>query len=244
MHKRLIWMIRKTQLLIFFLSLIIFPDMSGKGLRIPFMSFAAVPDTIIEDQILYNGRIWRNQYLNLENDQFLFTTEFLPGSVTIGGSNFKNIVLKYDIYNDEIITPVSMPGIVQLNKEMVDSFSLSFENKLYRFSKITGDSMANLRGYVNVLYKGKSALYMRFIKELYHMSGQNVNDRFFQKSQLYFVKDKTVYPVNNRRDLFSLFKESKAQIKEFIKRNSIEVSRKDPDSFVPVVRYIDSLDKK
>jgi hypothetical protein len=234
-------MSKSSLILAFFIAFLANSEASGRGLSNNSIFSSSKSDTIVEDQILYNGKIWRNQYLNLENDQFLFTKEYLRGSVTISGKSFSGIFLKYDICNDEIITPADIPGTVQLNKEMVDSFSLAFENKIYRFSKITEDTLASLRGYVNILYRGKSTLCMKYIKELYHMSGQNDNDRFFQKSQLYFVKDNIVYPINKRRDLLSLFSESKSQIREFIKRNNIMVSRRDPESFVPVVRYIDSL---
>jgi hypothetical protein len=237
-------MTRVSLLLVILISLFIIPETSGKELPGPVCSTFLNHDTIVEDQILYNGRIWRNKYVNLENDQFLFTKEYVPGTVSMRGKCFTGIVLKYDIYNDEIITPADIPGTIQINKELVDSFSLSFAYKTYNFTKITDDTLANLRGYVNVLYKGKSALYMRYIKELYHMSGQNVNDRFFQKSQLYYVKDKTVYPINSRRNLLSVVKDIKPQIREFIKNNNLEVSRRDPESFVPVVRFIDSLTQK
>jgi hypothetical protein len=236
-------MIRRILPLVVIFSLFVITEASGNGFNNPFCQSYAKPDTTFEDQILYNGRIWRNQYLNLENDQFLFTTEFLPGSVSINGKSFTGIVIKYDIYNDEIITRADIPGLVQLNKEMVDSFSLSFQNKIYRFSKITDDTLSILRGYVNVLYNGKSALYRRYIKELYHMQGQTVNDKFFQKNQLYFVNDKVVYPINSKRDLFTIFKEEKPQIREFIRKNNLEVSKREPESFVPVVKYIDSLIK-
>ena len=227
--------------LAFIIILIFTSELAGNAVSVSARSSSVAPDTITEDQILYNGRIWRNQYLNLENDQFLFTNEYIPGTVTMRGKCFTGIVLRYDIYNDEIITPADIPGTIQINKELVDSFSLIFGYRTYRFSKIADDTLANLRGYVNVLYKGRSALYMRYVKELYHMSGQNVNDRFFQKSQLYFVKDKIVYPIKNKRELFGILKDLKPQIKDFIKKYNLEVSGKEPESFVPVLRFADSL---
>ena len=223
------------------ISLSVITETSGIGSAYPVYQALSRHDTIIEDQILYNGRIWRNAYLNLENDQFLFTTEFLPGSVTMNGKCFTGIVIKYDIYNDEIITKADIPGLVQLNKEMVDSFSFSFQNKTYRFSKMTSDTLSVLRGYVNVLYRGKSALCQRYIKELYHMSGQNVNDKFFQKNLLYFVRDNAIFTINSKRDLFNIFKKEKPQIREFIRKNNLEVTKREPESFVPVVKYIDDL---
>jgi len=36
-----------------------------------------IQDTILENQILYNGRIWRNLYYMAEGNQFLFTDSYL-----------------------------------------------------------------------------------------------------------------------------------------------------------------------
>jgi hypothetical protein len=34
-----------------------------------------------EDQILYNGKEWHNNYTNVKGDQFLFSKDYLPGSI-------------------------------------------------------------------------------------------------------------------------------------------------------------------
>ena len=92
--------------------------------------FRLVRNDTIDIQILYNGRAWRNLYYKIKGDQFLFSPEFLPGSVTIEGKTFSNLQLKYDIYNDELIIITDNGIILQLNKEMIDLFSMIFDNNL------------------------------------------------------------------------------------------------------------------
>ena len=65
-------------------------------------------------------------------------------SRTINGKTFTDIYLKYDIFKDEILTPVDVDGILQLNKEMVGSFSVLFQNKTYRFIKMKEDGYYTL----------------------------------------------------------------------------------------------------
>jgi hypothetical protein len=48
-------------------------------------------DTIAENQTLYNGKIWRNLYNLVQGDQFLFSKDFLPGSLTIKGKTFNDV---------------------------------------------------------------------------------------------------------------------------------------------------------
>ena len=107
-------------------------------------------DTIRERQILYNGILWKNIYHRIKEDQFLFSNIFLPGTLSINGQTFKNIKIRYDIYSDEIMIPMNLEDIVQLNKEMVDSFTIYFENKVYKFTKLQEEILKGLKGYVNV----------------------------------------------------------------------------------------------
>ncbi len=101
----------------------------------------SVNDTLKENQILYNGRVWRNRYYYVNEDQFFLSKEFLPGSVTISGKTFDNLELRYDIYSDQIMIPMYNGPILQLNKEMVDSFSINFMNEEWRFVNLKRDTL-------------------------------------------------------------------------------------------------------
>lgn len=123
-------------------------------------------DTLKERQILYNGIVWENKYHRIKEDQFLFSNFFLPGTISINGRTFKNLRIRYDIFSDEITIPINLEEIVQLNKEMVDSFTLSFEDKIYRFTNILNDTLKSFTGYIKLLYKGSSAFYVKYKKSI------------------------------------------------------------------------------
>jgi hypothetical protein len=194
-----------------------------------------------ENQILYNGKLWHNLYHNIKGDQFLFSNDYLPGSLTINGKSYNNLGISYDIYNDEIITLTNHGSILQLNKEMVDSFALVYNYKTYRFKNTLEDSLTGIKGYVNVLYKGKSALYVKYKKEIQILAVDNKYDLFFQTYRICFQKGGIVHQINNKRELLKLLDEDKAQIKDFIKKNKLKISKMEPESFVPVIRYYDSI---
>jgi hypothetical protein len=179
----------------------------------------------------------------LNEDQFLFTNKFMTGSLTINGKTFTDIDLKYDIFKDEILTPVDPGGILQLNKELVDSFSVVFQNKKYRFTKIQEDSLKRLKSYVNIIYKGKTVLYVKYNKKIDRSAIEGKSDSFYQTSRIYFVKDNIAYTLTDKSDLFEVLKKDKAQIRDFMKKNKLRVSKKDPESFVPIIRYYDSLSR-
>jgi hypothetical protein len=108
-------------------------------------------DSVWEKQLLYNGIIWKNKYHRILGDQFLFSDLFLPGTIFTHGKQFGNVRIKYDIFSDEIITPVSQEDILQLNSEMVDSFLIVSGDKTYRFINNKDDTISGLKGYVNLL---------------------------------------------------------------------------------------------
>jgi hypothetical protein len=198
-------------------------------------------DTIYENQILYNGRMWRNLYYQVEGNQFLFSNEFLPGTLTINGKTFSNIGLKYDIFKDELLTPLEPGGVLQLNKEMVDSFSLGFQNVTYRFIRVKEDSTDSPKGYFNVLYNYKTALYVKYCKKIDKLSTDGQYDNFYQFTRLYFVRGNKSFLVTGKSDLLNVMNDNKPQIKEYIKKNNLNISVKIPESFIRVLEYYDSL---
>ena len=101
-------MSRLIVILIFLLSISYGSFLSAIG---PDKSFKAEPGTISseepnipENQILYNGRVWRNLYTRIKGDQFLFSNDFQPGTVTISGKLFKHLEVLYVIYNSDYAT--------------------------------------------------------------------------------------------------------------------------------------------
>lgn len=198
-------------------------------------------DTLLENQILFNGRMWINQYFKVMEDQFLFSKDFLPGSVTINGRTFDDLEIRYDIYNDEIIIPTNHGLLIQLNKEMIDSFNITFENKSYHFTNIRTDSVKGFNGYLNVLYQGETTLYVKHKKEIAFLAVERKFDVFYKTQRMYIVRDNTIIPLSRRRELYKLLDDYKAQVRSYVKQNRLFVSVKDPESIVNVIKYYDNL---
>jgi hypothetical protein len=198
-------------------------------------------DTSNYKQILYNGRVWRKLYYNVIGDEFLYTGGFLPGSVTMSGKTFQNIILKYDIVNDEILSVTDYQIIYQVNKEMADRFTLDFENITRHFKNVDHDSLKDLSGYVNVVYDGKSPVYVKYRKVLDPLGVDNKYDTFFQTYKVYVVVDSLAYNVRNRKQILDIVGKDKQTVKNFIRKNKIYITKKDPSSFVPVMKFYDTL---
>jgi len=200
-----------------------------------------VSNDTIDIQTLYNGRAWRNLFYKVRGDQFLFSPEFLPGSVTIHGKLFENIPLKYDIYNDELLIITDQGIILQLNKEMIGKYTLNYENQTLSFRNFDADSINSLRGYVNVLYEGGISLYIKYRKEILSLAVENKYDLFNPVNKVFVRKDGEIIKVDSKGELLKLFGDQKHQVRSYIRSSKLRISRKDPESFKPVIEYYDKL---
>jgi hypothetical protein len=183
-------------------------------------------------------------FRRINGDQFLFANYFLPGTVTSNGKTYKNVLIRYDINSDEIMIPTSRDEILQLNKEMIDSFSITFENKVYKFFNIRASSqnqINSIQGYFHVLYKNKSALYIRYKKDILPQVTEKSDGTFVETQKIYFVKDNFVHSIASSDDLIEALNANETEIKNWLKANGIKVSKKRPESMVPVIRYYESL---
>jgi hypothetical protein len=193
-------------------------------------------------QVLMNGRLWSNEHAGIKGDPFLFTGEFLPGSVYIGDKDFHGLSIRYDIFSDQIMIPFEK-GILELNKELIDSFSLFVYNKLLRFVRLPENNLYGLSGYVQNLYSERSALYIKYRKKIDRPGMVNAPDNFYQLQRMYYIHNNVAYAIKSKRDLLRIFREDKELIGSFINKDRIHVRRSNPESFVPLVRYIDSIVK-
>jgi len=219
-------------------------DISGsfsqvyESLTLPGFDNPIQQDTLRENQILYNGRIWRNVYYMVDGNQFLFTDSYLNGDLTVRGKKFTGLTLKYDIFKDEVLIPLNTGRILQINKAMVDSFSFLWENKKFNFTRLPADSAL---GYLNVLYLGKSALYVKYRKKIGKLAEGGRYDKFYQTSQTYLVKDGIIHPVSGKKDLETALETDKDLIKSFLRKNNLRIIKKSPESYIPLIRYLDNI---
>jgi hypothetical protein len=125
---------------------------------------------------------------------------------------------------------------------MVDGFTMrQSDGRLCIFEKIDGKKQDIPQGYINVLYNGKVSLWVKYSKSIDLRAIENKYDTFVQTHKIYIHNDSVSSQVRNRRQLLEYFGDRKLEVKEFMKVKKIKVSGRQPESFVPVVEYYDSL---
>jgi hypothetical protein len=152
-------------------------------------------------------------------------------------------LIKFDIYADEILIPVDLDEVVQVNKEMVDSFSIRYENFTYRFEKFNDslEKKLDVNGYLCVLYKGETALYIKYGKYIMPNITDKSDGEFIETRKVYLVKDKTLYPILSITDLSKALNIDKQVMKNFLKKNKLKILMNNPVSIIPIIRFYDDL---
>lgn len=199
------------------------------------------------DQDLLNGRIWHNKYQKVFGDQYFLTNAYLKGSVTLNGRKYDGLDLLYDIADDELILKTESYPVIILNKELVDSFTLRNGDRTYKIINERIDTLVIHQGYINVLYEGPSAFYVKYAKRIQPLAVDGRSDLFFQEVRMYIRQDTLMMRVERKKDILNLLKDKKKEIKDFIRIdriNGFRLSAKDPDTFVPLLKYYDSLKNK
>jgi hypothetical protein len=207
--------------------------------------FSAEPwqDIIQDDYLIRNGKLWKNFYLGVKGNPYFLSAEYLSGNITFNGKVFRDMTFKYDIYNDELVLWIDALPIIILNKEMVEEFDINYLNTRYHVINMDNDSASLLSGYVNVFYDGPTALYVKYRKEIELLAVNNRYDLFTQFHKIYIKKDGQVIQVYGKRALFKILADRKTELRSFVKQNKLRLSKSEPQTFIPILQYYDSLRK-
>ena len=200
-----------------------------------------IGDTIADNQLLFNGRIWKNLNSNVVGDEFLFSKEWITGDININEITFHDVPLRYDIYNDQLLAYYNRTTFVQLNKELIREFTLEYLNKKNTFKNFSGGKDNPVNGFGQVLYEGNTYLIIKHEKRIQQLAVDNKFDQFYQLQTLYILKTGKYYRVNSKRDLINILSDKKQQVQNYIREKKIRVRKKVPESYIPVLQYYDTL---
>jgi len=200
-------------------------------------------DTLQGKQFIYNGRIWRNPYSRIRGDAYFLTGDFINGRVHFNDKVYDNLKLKYDTHSDEVILFVNPLTIIILNKELTDRFILEYEGKEYCIINLGMDTAVTVNGYINLLYEGKVSFYVKYIKKIEPLAEEKIFDRFYGTHRMYLKRDSLFLPFFTKRGILRIMEDREPEVKDFIKIQKLILSGKDPYSFIPLIRFYDSLQR-
>jgi len=195
------------------------------------------------DPLLYNGRSYTyflpsttggNQYFN--------DSGFENGSVTIRGITFNKLVLNYDIFNQELIlkykTDLDGTRVIVISDAWLESFSL----RDFNFEQIT--SQDTLKRIYQVLGTGPSRILYFWKKdlELDNVQGSKKYSFTSAKKEMYLYRGGNILKYRNNKIFYSLFGPDKGTIiKEYLRKNKINVKKATDKTMTKLISYCNSL---
>ena len=189
-----------------------------------------------------------NENEGIVGELYLFEN-WTNGAVNlIGGTSFKNLNLRYNIYTDELIVKkegLTKPIILEKNK--IKSFTVVDPTSLEELT-FTVQKVNNSNVFVQTIYLDKTGLFLQKSTKLIaadnnsqaYGSGQQF-DKYVEDNK-YYLKDKNSSELKEiklkKSDVFSILNK-KDLLNAYVKTNKLKI--KNQDHLVKLLKYYDSL---
>lgn len=194
------------------------------------------------DQELFNGLQYYKKYVKYKGDPFYPEDKFYTGSVTLKGITYEDLQLKYNCYTQQLILGYTdfkeQYNQLIINNIQVDSFSLGN----YRFKNVA------LADHSLLLYQfmeaGAVTCYIHWKREIHatHDDLRYSHEYTVPIGSIYLGYRGELHPVDNRRTIIMIFPESiQADIKRYLRREHLRVSKAGPGEIQDLLSFIGKL---
>ncbi|MBR9757672.1 MAG: hypothetical protein GYB39_06290 [Algicola sp.] len=210
-------------------------------------NYYAAFDAIISHQNtpLYNGLRYVDAFrATKEKHRYYKHYDFLKGNVVYNGQPYFNLDLKYDLYEDVLITRLSGDKdyfymvFTPLN---VSEFNIE-NHKFVNFHANKSLAEIGINGYLEQAYIGERvSLYIKhYTPKREELENKKINHLFNKKSLYILLKDGVFYNVNSKRHLKSLHLITKKALNDFYSSNHSLYKTHEDKFMVKLITFIDN----
>jgi hypothetical protein len=187
-----------------------------------------------------NGRLYKDYYPNLLGHQYLFSKVWEKGVICFRDDVQMELLINYDIVSDKLLlNKFYSDGVycIELNINDIEGFSI----KGHEFINITlYEGPEEIKGYYEVLYDGKVKLLLKWEKYISKASDPNKDIAYLEKT-FYIKNNNKLVKLKNRKSIIYSLSDKAMNIENYIKQNKFYVRTAEPDDFVELLLYYDSL---
>ncbi|WP_152560990.1 hypothetical protein [Flavobacterium sp. ASV13] len=201
-------------------------------------------DKIIGEEILNinNGKIHIDPY-NLKNSHNYYSNKnFIKGSVFYDSQLYENVLIKYDIYKDQLVKSFENNNSfgITLTNEKTDYFLIedkrfvNIDNK-YKFPKV-------ITGFFEEKYLGKKiSLYIKHFKTAKEtIIESSLYNEFKEYSDYQLLYNSTFTAVNTQKEILTAFPQLKKEIRDYYKKNKIPEDTNPYQFKADLIQFIDN----
>lgn len=194
----------------------------------------------LENTGLYNGTEFTDLYLNTDGTfRYLMGFDYIKGSVMYKGQYYVDVLLKYDLLEDNLITQ-SNDNLSIFNVKLIPEFVSEFSLHNLHFVKLSG---IDKNGFFEYAFNGDSIdLYIKRASRKREKVLKSGIQYSFKQSNYYLMAYNAKFnKVETIKDVTRAFPEIKSEIKAF-HQSFRSVYKRDRDVFMKnLTAYLDSL---
>jgi hypothetical protein len=177
-----------------------------------------------------------------EGHPFFQFDHYDTGSILYDGVLYNNVRMLFDLAQDVlVIDPPFHTSAIQLFNDKVQAFVLFGHN----FVRIAGDSANHAQlatGFYEVMYRGSSILLRKDAKNIQQSVVYDGLQVFVKEKVSYYLKKNGIYyPVNNKKELLIVLADAKKNIRQFIRKNKINLRRDMDNALIRIVAFYDGM---
>lgn len=229
------------KLLYLFLILLSF---SGKGFGQKTFADLEKSELFSTENEIVNGEIWSYQKKYVGHP-FWNENIWYKGSVTYKSIKYKNVAVRYDIHDGELIIFKEVNGenrSFKLNPNFIKEFSIYKPNSIDTifFEKIDLPNL-NISAVFAKVFEHKSSYYINYRKTINNVVSGAYTGEYLLAPQMYANVNGQFVEFDSKSDFIGLFAPRQNEIKKFMRKNRIKFKRKNPENLIPVFQYFDSI---
>jgi hypothetical protein len=189
---------------------------------------------------LTNGRLYNEFYPNLLGHQFIFSKGWEKGVIYFRNDVQMELNINYDIVSDKLLlNKFYSEGVycIELNINDIEGFSING----HKFIKIAlHEDSKETKGYYELLHEGKAKLLLKWEKYISKAPDPN-KDIAYLKKTFYIMNNNKLVKIKNRKSLLYSLSDKARNIENYLKQNKFYVRIAEPDDFVELLLYYDTL---
>jgi len=184
---------------------------------------------------LYNGSDFDRYEPLKEEHPYLYSDDWMAGSVVYDGIRYENLSLQYDIRYDEVILEYFNGISIRLVKVKVQSFTLEQHTFVHLSDPQVGD------GYYELLYDGTTKVYAKHLKLFQETAADHKIERWFvEKTRYYVWSQGTYHTITSKKTLLGVFGDKKKELNQFASRNKLSFGKNKASFITRVAEQYDS----
>lgn len=184
-----------------------------------------------ESLLLYNGNAYTPNYLKTNGHRYYNSDLPQQGSINYNDIWYHDVQLQYDLVSDQLLLVQTNGKIITLVREKVSAFNI---NQHQFINLISNDDNANIyelleQDGIGLLAKRKKRIPAELkAEELPKV--ETINSYFI-------LKENTVLPFGNKKELLHILKDQKTAIENYIKTQKIKFKNNLEEAYIAIVKF-------